>query len=234
MTSKKPVTQTVTPTVTMKASQLRALVAPVIPLADQTAWNLPVLNAVSIEAHGDYLIATATDRYRLGVQRIKMAEAVPGFAALISIRALRSILSIFKATRKSDPMLSITSSEGVLSVASVGALDIGAGFLSSSMTWPLVDGQYPKVRSILADASVKESAGDLALNPSLLAAFAAAQVQGEAMVMRGTAGHAVFVQIGEDFVGAIMQMKNTDASALKLDADWTGFLAAETKTEVAA
>ena len=231
MTSKEPVS-TVTKTVTMKASQLRALVAPVIPLADQTTYD-PVLNAVSIEAHGDYLIATATDRYRLGVQRIKMAEPVPGFTALISLRALRSILSIFKATRKSDPMLSITSDDGVLSVNSVGGFNIEADCMAGSMSWKLVDGQYPKVRSILADsAAAKEDASPFLLNPSLLAAFAVAQRQGEPMVMRGAAGRAVFVQIGADFVGAIMQMKSVEGS--KLDADWTGFLGAPSKTEVAA
>jgi hypothetical protein len=227
MTTKKPVTQTVT----MKASQFRALVAPVIPLADQSAWGLPILNAVSIEAHGDYLIATATDRYRLGVQRIKMAEAVPGFAALVSIRVLRSVLSIFKATRKSDPMLSITSSEGVLAVKSIGGLGIDYGFMSGSMTWPLVDGQYPKVRSILTEAVAKEDSAPLLLNPSFLADFAAAQTNGEPIVMRGTAGHAVFVQVGADFIGAIMQV--TKSEAPKVDADWTTFLA-PSKVEVAA
>jgi hypothetical protein len=231
MVTKKPVTQTVTKTVTMKASQFRALVAPVMPLADQTAWNLPVLNAVSIEAHGDYLIATATDRYRLGVQRVKMAEAVPGFAAIISIRVLRSVLGIFKATRKSDPLLSITATEGVLSVKSIGGLGIDYGFMTGSMTWPLVDGQYPKVRSILTDAAAKEDSAPLLLNPSLLADFAVAQTNGEPIVMRGTAGRAVFVQIGPDFIGAIMQVKTSEAP--KIDADWTTFLA-PSKTEVAA
>ena len=223
--------QTTTTTVTMKASQFRSLVSPVMPLADQTAWNLPVLNAVSIEAHGDYLIATATDRYRLGVQRVKMAEPVPGFAAIISIRALRSVLSIFKATRKSDPLLSITAAEGVLSVKSVSGLGIDYGFMTGSMTWPLVDGQYPEVRSIFTKGSAKEDSVPLLLNPSFLADFAAAQTQGEPMVMRGTAGHAVFVQIGADFIGAIMQARTSEAP--KVDADWTTFLA-PSKTEVAA
>ena len=234
MTTKKPAIQTVTTTVTMKASQFRALVAPVIPLADQSPDYIPILNAVSIEAHGDYLIATATDRYRLGVQRVKMAEAVPGFAALVSIRVLKSILSIFKATRKSDPMLSITSSEGVLAVKSIGGLGIDYGFMSGSMTWPLVDGEYPKTISILADAAAKEDTAPLLLNPSFLADFGAAQKHGEPMVMRGTAGHAVFVQIGADFVGAIMQVRSSEAP--KLDADWTTFLAPSktSKTEVAA
>jgi len=223
--------QTTITTVTMKASQFRDLVTPVMPLADQTEWNLPVLNAVSIEAHGDYLIATATDRYRLGVQRVKMAEDVSGFAALVSIRSLRSILSIFKATRKSDPLLSITSAEGVLLVKTVGGLDVDAGFMTGSMTWALVDGQYPKVREIIMKASITEAAGPLLLNPSLLAAFAAAQKHGEPMTMRGATGSVTFVQIGPDFIGAIMSVRPSEAE--KLDADWTTFLA-PAKTEVAA
>jgi hypothetical protein len=229
--TRKTVTQPTVKTITMNASQFRALVAPVIPLADQSSDYLPILNAVSIEAHGDYLIATATDRYRLGVQRVKMAEDASGFAALISIRSLRSILSIFKATRKSDPLLSITSTEGVLSVKSVGGLVLPGGFMAGSMSWALVDGQYPKVREIITTAASAEASGPFLLNPSLLAGFASAQKRGESMVMRGSVGKGVFVQIGPDFIGVIMQVRASEAA--ELDADWTTFLA-PSKTEVAA
>jgi hypothetical protein len=41
----------------------------------------------------------------------------------------------------------------------------------------------------------------------------------------------VFVQIGADFIGAIMQVRTSEAP--KVDADWTTFLA-PSKTEVAA
>jgi DNA polymerase III beta subunit, central domain len=223
--------QTTITTVTMKASQFRDLVAPVMPLADQDSTYLPILNAVSIEAHDDYLIATATDRYRLGSQRVKMAEDVSGFAALVSIRSLRSVLSIFKTTRKADPLLCITSAEGVLSVKSVGGLDVDGGFMAGSMSWALVDGQYPKVREIIATAASAEVSGPLLLNPSLLSAFGTAQKHGEPMVMRGAVGKSVFVQIGPDFIGAIMQVRSSEAA--KLDADWTTFLTLA-KTEVAA
>jgi len=89
----------------------------------------------------------------------------------------------------------------------------------------------PRSRSILAAAATKEDTAPLLLNPSFLADFAVAQRQGEPMVMRGTAGHAVFVQIGEDFVGAIMPVRASDAPMF--DVEWVTYFAAA-KTEVAA
>ena len=218
-------------TVALNASQFRFLVAPVIPLAEKTSWGLPVLNAVLIEGVGQYLTATATDRYRIGVQRIKVDVDVSGFTALVSIRSLRSILSIFKTTRKFNPELTFTVTDTTFAVEAVGAISVDIGFVSGSMAWPLVDGEYPKVRNIIADAHARASEGDDLLNPAFLADFQSAQHHGEPMLMRGSPGHAYFVQIGADFVGAIMPVRASDAPMF--DVEWVTYFAAA-KTEVAA
>jgi len=232
MTSKKLVTQTVTTTVTMKASQFHDLVAPVMPLADKSG-NLPALGAVLIQANGPYLLATATDRYRVGIQRVRLDEAAPGFTALISLRSLKSILSIFKVSRSADPDLSITSAEHMLTVDAIGAMDLDPyGIVSGRMSWPLVAGDYPKgIHDIITASSTAQPEGPLLLNANLLADFKFAQVQGHPMVMRGRVEGATFIQIGPDFIGAIMSVRASLAS--ELDADWTTFLA-PSKTEVAA
>ena len=227
MTTKK----TVTKTVALNASQFRFLVAPVIPLADN-GYTLPILAAVLIEGDGHYLTATATDRYRIGVQRIKVASDVTGFKALVGTRSLRSILSIFKTTRKFNPELTFTVTDTTFAVEAVGTMSMDNGFVSGSMAWPLVPGEYPKARNIIADAQAKASEGDYLLNPSFLAGFQSAQHHGEPILMRGNPNKAVFVQIGADFVGAIMQVRASDAPVF--DADWVTFFAAPTKTEVAA
>ena len=227
MSTKNPVTKTVA----LNASQFRFLVAPVIPLAEKTTWGPPILNAVFIEGEGQYLTATATDRYTAGVQRIKVDVDVTGFTALVSIRSLRSILSIFKTTRKFNPELTFTVTDTTFAVEAVGTMGMDTGFISGSMAWPLVDGQYPKVRGIIADAQARAVEGDYLLNPAFLAGFQSAQHHGEPMLMRGTPGHAIFVQIGADFVGAIMQVRSSDAPVF--DADWATYFA-PSKTEVAA
>ena len=232
MTTKKPAIQTVTTTVTMKASQFRDLVAPVMPLADKTN-NLPALGAVLIQANGPYLIATATDRYRVGVQRVRLDEAAPGFRALVSLRSLRSILSIFKVSRSADPDLSITSAEQMFTVNAVGAMDLDPyGIVSGSMSWPLVPGEYPKgINEIITASSTAQPDGPLLLNAHLLADFKFAQAHGHPMVMRGRMAGATFIQIGPDFIGAIMSVRASLGS--ELDSDWTAFLA-PSKVEVAA
>lgn len=221
MTTKKPAAVT---TVRMKASEFRDLVSPVMPLADQGWSALPILNAVLIEGHGPYLTATATDRYRLGVQRHRLTA--PGFHAIVDLRSLRAVLSIFKATRKANPELSITAGEGKLTVESTG-LDIGG--ITGSLSWSLVNGEYPKVMSVIRDANEATETGTLTLNPSLLADFKAAQRSGDAMVLRGAPGKAVFVQIGPNFVGAIMPMRH-DHGIAEPDVDWVALLTA-TKAE---
>jgi len=227
MSTKNPVTKTVA----LNASQFRFLVAPVIPLAEKTTWTLPILSAVLIEGEGQYLTATATDRYRAGVQRIKVDVDVSGFTALVSIRSLRSILSIFKTTRKFNPELTFTVTDTTFAVEAVGTMSMDTGFVSGSMAWPLVDGKYPKVRGIIADAQARAAEGDYLMNPAFLADFQSAQHHGEPMLMRGTPGHPIFVQIGADFVGAIMQPRSKDAPVF--DAEWAVHFAAS-KTEVAA
>lgn len=217
-------------TVTLKASQFRNLVSPVIPLAS-LGHDIPLLAAVLIEGHGHYLTATATDRYRMGVQRIKTGEDVTGFTALVSTRSLRSILSIFKTTRSFNPVLSIAIKDDTLAIEATGALDMD-GFVSGSMAWPLVTGEYPKTRSIIATAQAQATEGDFLFNPALMADFKAAQHQGDPMLMRGTAGKAIFVQVGDDFVGCIMPVAAERGP--EFDADWSAHFAPVVKVEAAA
>jgi len=233
MTTKKA---TPAPAVTMKASQFRDLVAPVIPLAGDLQRTTPVLDAVHIDVRGKHIYATGCDRYRVGIQRIEIPDLPAGFEALVSLQSLRSILSIFKATRRADPVLSMTVVDNRLTVEVVDGLDYVDGcFVSGAMAWPLVGGAYPSVKTIITTAQATKEPSQLYVNPAFLADFKAAQKDASPMLLRGSLDKAVFVQIGPDFVGAIMSVKVAqDDSSLQFDDDWSAYVAPVKSGEAAA
>src|SRR5574337_212498 len=93
--------------VTMRTTELRRLLRSVSVFADQSKSALPVLNAVLLRGHGDYITATATDRYRLACQRVRpeslAQEVSEEIHALLPLVSVKAILQAFKSTRRSDP-----------------------------------------------------------------------------------------------------------------------------------
>lgn len=216
-----------THTVALKASDLHRLVKPVLPFADRGP-TIPVLQGVRVVAVDGYLTAAATDRYRMGMQRVAVPGLTPGIAATISARSLRQILALFKPTRGEDPELTLTFDDTTVSVAGAATLD---GFLSATAEWALTPGDYPKLSNALRDSFTAEPVGDPAashaVNAHLLADFRHAVTGGEPLVVTlNGPERPIAVRVGEDFIGLLMP-KRASTTPRELDPSWVAILTPE-------
>ena len=100
------------------ARTLKSLVDPVLPLAGRDDM-MPVLTAVQVCVDGEWLTATATDRFVMGHKRIK-GDWPKGWEALIPVTVLRTILRTYKPQRGDDPELTLGIADGSLTVSSSG------------------------------------------------------------------------------------------------------------------
>lgn len=203
----------------LSASELRDLVSPVLPLASSDA-TLPVLNSVLLQVRGDYITATATDRYRLGIQRFKFDEPPAEFTALVSVRDLRHMLTIFKPNKAIDMRLLLTT--GDASGKPTITIEATAGLLTFSearFTYHQVDAEYPKIRKILRDALAAEPGEDgntMSVNPHFLADFKAAAPRNVPLRIRSIGpSKPIVVMAGDDFIGMLMCVKDITGDAWK-------------------
>lgn len=186
---------------TIGIHQLRELVTPVLPFAGSDDM-LPVLCAVRIEAHGPWLTATATDRFRLAVQRVKAPEGTwPEWSATVPLSTLRSLLRTFRPQRGMDSQVSLSIDGDLLRVVSAGAL---IDMDDAAITYPLERGQFPGVHSIIRKALAAETVAGAhtAVNPKFLAAM---PVGHQAIRIKVSApNEPVPFTDGEDFICIVM------------------------------
>jgi DNA polymerase-3 subunit beta len=107
---------------------------------------LPVLTGIRIEIDGEQVTLAATDRYRLAVRTLRWAPLNPAMqaTALVPARTL------------ADAAKSLTAgAEVTLSLSSNGPGDglIGLSGAQRSTTSRLLDGEFPKYRSLLPEES---------------------------------------------------------------------------------
>jgi DNA polymerase-3 subunit beta len=107
---------------------------------------LPVLTGIRIEIDGEQVTLAATDRYRLAVRTLRWAPVDPAMQATALVPA-RTIAEAAKSlTAGAEVTLSLSSSgpgEGL----------IGLSGSQRSTTSRLLDGEFPKYRSLFPDAS---------------------------------------------------------------------------------
>ncbi|HEX3825328.1 MAG TPA: DNA polymerase III subunit beta [Mycobacteriales bacterium] len=107
---------------------------------------LPVLTGIRIEIDGEQVTLAATDRYRLAVRTLRWAPVDPAMQATALVPA-RTIAEAAKSlTAGAEVTLSLSSSgpgEGL----------IGLSGAQRSTTSRLLDGEFPKYRSLFPDAS---------------------------------------------------------------------------------
>lgn len=214
-------------TLTITVRNLKALVDPVLPCAGGDDM-LPVLTCLQIRSYGGWLVASATDRFRLGVHR-QRGEWPADWAALVPVRTLRGIFSTFKAGRGSDPELALTIvDDHNLKVELTGGL-AGDLFTEASITYPLISGEFPDLGKIISAAiDAEPEAGDRKFNWKYLSAFAAADHLGSGLVMHGgNPSMPMLVTDGADFVGILMPRRVEPAEALSLSS-WTDILTPST------
>ena len=135
----------VTKTFTTESAQFVKLIetAAVFTGKDDT---LPVLTCVRLERHGRYLIAAATDRFRLAAVRIDV-DWEPGapddWATMIMGDDLKQVVSSYKSVKRGRVTLA----------SSVNSLVVSCTGSAVALTIAPADYEFPQWRGLLAKRS---------------------------------------------------------------------------------
>lgn len=204
-------------TLPISVRQLRALVDPVLPAAG-TDDMLPILKAVRVEAQGKWLVAVATDRFTIAVQRIARSEGEwPAWSATIPTQTLRSLFATFKPSRRdTDPEIELTLAGDSLHVTGCSQL---LDVQEASIVYPLESGEFPKVGAMLSKA-VEAEPGDpsFAFDPAKMARLLS-KARGSVTLKAGPTGKAMVLHDGDDWLGLLMPRKLVYSSGES--ADWS-------------
>ncbi|WP_369054184.1 DNA polymerase III subunit beta [Kineococcus terrestris] len=101
--------------------------------------TLPILTGVRMEIEGDRLSLLATDRYRLAVRELRWNPASPDMEAVALVRA-RTLSEVARSLGATGAI--------TMALADGGSDLIGFQAAGRHATSLLVDGEYPKVRSL--------------------------------------------------------------------------------------
>lgn len=204
---------------TISIKQLRALVEPVMPAAGADR-DLPVLTSVRIESSAKWLVAFATDRFVIAVQRIAAPddEPWPAWSANVPTATLRNILSTFKPSyRAADPAIEmeVIDGDGLHVISSDSLLEVR----EASIVYPLQPGEFPKMGNLLRDALAATPAETaLAFDPRRLARLLS-KASGTVTLKSSAPDKPVVFTDGDDWIGALMPRKLASGST-EPDADW--------------
>jgi len=114
--------------------------------------TLPILTGVRMEIEGDRLTLLATDRYRLAMRELPWTPASPGASTTALVRA-RTLSEVARALGSGGGEVVVALSDGTGS-SSTAMIGFEAG--GRRTTSLLVDGEYPKVRSLFpAESAVR-------------------------------------------------------------------------------
>jgi DNA polymerase-3 subunit beta len=102
--------------------------------------TLPILTGVRLEIEGETLTLLATDRYRLAMRTLPWNPASPSTSAVALVRA-RTLSEVSKALGAAGDVTLALSTDGSTELIGFEA----GGRRTTSL---LVDGEYPKVRSL--------------------------------------------------------------------------------------
>lgn len=216
-------------TITIDLNELRTLLIRVVPFALQDKYGLPFIQSVHLEGKGEYLIATATDRYIVGMTRTKVENA-DGFQALVKIQDIKHILATFKSRKGIITTVTLTTSGGAadssrdsnLTVTLADGMFADADDLTAR--YGLLDGDFPKVAGLFSAWAAPTEFASVGYNPAYLAKFAhVVERGGPIKVAGGGVSKPTIVQAGDYFIGAIMPVRLNDDAATELS-DWTTLL----------
>jgi DNA polymerase III sliding clamp (beta) subunit (PCNA family) len=137
--------------------------------ADKGANALHALNSVQLEGEGaGYLIARATDRYRLIEGKIEV-EHGQLTKSLLSLSDVKRVIELAKSNKVSRVTLNRIGDLLTVSVS------------GSSITVQLLDANYPATFDDLLNKSEREPLGEIAFNPALFADYAKIAGKGNAV-----------------------------------------------------
>lgn len=131
--------------------------------------SLYALNSVQLESEGaGYLVARATDRYRLIEGKIETEHGQLS-KSLLSLADVKRVIELCKSNKVSKVTLNRIGD--LLTVSVTG----------SSITVQLLDANYPATFNDLLNKSERESLGEIAFNPALFADYAKIAGKGNAV-----------------------------------------------------
>jgi hypothetical protein len=137
--------------------------------ADKGANALHALNSVQLEGEGaGYLIARATDRYRLIEGKIEV-EHGQLTKSLLSLSDVKRVIELAKSNKVSRVTLNRIGDLLTVSVS------------GSSITVQLLDANYPATFDDLLNKSEREPLSEIAFNPALFADYAKIAGKGNAV-----------------------------------------------------
>jgi DNA polymerase-3 subunit beta len=117
--------------------------------------TLPVLTGIRVELDGEELTLAATDRYRLAVRTLRWKPADPSMQATALVPARTLAESAKSLTSGAEVTVSLAAG-----ASGEGLLGLSGG--SRRTTTRLLDGEFPKYRSLLPDSSSATAALDTA------------------------------------------------------------------------
>jgi DNA polymerase III sliding clamp (beta) subunit (PCNA family) len=131
--------------------------------------SLYALNSVQLEGEGaGYLVARATDRYRLIEGKIEVEHGQLS-KSLISLADVKRVIELAKSNKVSRVTLNRIGDLLTVSVS------------GSSITVQLLDANYPATFDDLLNKSEREPLGEIAFNPALFADYAKIAGKGNAV-----------------------------------------------------
>jgi DNA polymerase III sliding clamp (beta) subunit (PCNA family) len=131
--------------------------------------SLLALNSVQLEGAGaGYLVARATDRYRLIEGKIEVEHGQLS-KSLLSLSDVKRVIELCKSNKLSKVTLNRIGD--LLTVSVTG----------SSITVQLLDANYPATFDDLLNKSEREPLGEIAFNPALFADYAKIAGKGNAV-----------------------------------------------------
>ena len=151
--------KSVTDSVEVENAALVELLEGAITHADKGTNALHALNSVQLESEGaGYLVARATDRYRLieGKIEVEHGQLSP---SLISLEDTKRVIALVKGNKLSR-----------VTFNRIGDL-ITVSVSGSSITVQILDANYPKTFDDLLNKSEREQLGEIAFNPALFADY---------------------------------------------------------------
>lgn len=171
--------------------------------------DIPVINAVHVEARGGDLVAVATDRFVLGASKTELDE--PGqFLAVLPLRQVKTITQLAGAGKQCFSTVAIDADDKQVRVA-----------FSSGETLTLANeleaGAHRAWMGLLKSSASDEPSKAMDLNPQLVAKFA--RVSGATRMRMHFFGHAkpIRVSVGDSFVGLVMPVRMPDDVSM----DWS-------------
>jgi DNA polymerase III sliding clamp (beta) subunit (PCNA family) len=131
--------------------------------------SLYALNSVQLEGEGaGYLVARATDRYRLIEGKIEVEHGQLS-KSLLSLSDVKRVIELAKSNKVSRVTLNRIGDLLTVSVS------------GSSITVQLLEANYPATFNDLLNKSEREPLGEIAFNPALFADYAKIAGKGNAV-----------------------------------------------------